>query len=147
METTMTNPNVEMLNSIYQNAAMGTDALRKLWDKVGDVNMKSQLQNQINEYEGIKAACIQELTQYGEQPKENGLFANMELWSGIQINTLKDRSNSHIAEMLIEGSTMGVVEMTRKLKQNTNIKPETAEIGQKLVDIEEDNIENMKNFL
>ena len=62
--------------------------------------------------------------------------------------TMADDSTSHIAKMLIQGSTMGAVQMTRRLHQLTGrADPALVELGQRLLRTEEQNIQEMKRFL
>ena len=53
-----------------------------------------------------------------------------------------------MAERMIQGSTMGAVQMTRRLHQLTGrADPALVELGQRLLRTEEQNIQEMKRFL
>ena len=50
--------------------------------------------------------------------------------------------------MMIQGSTMGTVEMTRRLHQlSDQSDPELVSLGRQLLQTEEQNIQQMKRFL
>lgn len=65
----------------------------------------------------------------------------------INIQTLTDKSTSHIAEMLIIGSNMGVIDAIKNLKKYENAKKEINELMDRLLKFEEDNIKELKEYL
>lgn len=63
------------------------------------------------------------------------------------MNTIKDKSNSHIADMLIQGTTMGIIEGRKLLNQNPNADEEIKQILNGFVKMQENNVEKLKTFL
>ena len=63
------------------------------------------------------------------------------------MNTLADKSSDHIAEMMIQGSIMGVIDMSRSLKRYSQAESSVKKLGEKLIETEENNIQQMKGFL
>lgn len=68
-------------------------------------------------------------------------------WTGIQMNTMTDKSNSHIADMLIQGTTMGIIEGRKLLNQNPDIDQEVRQVLDTFVKMQENNVEKLKTFL
>ena len=68
---------------------------------------------------------------------------------GIAMNTMIDASSSHLAEMVIEGSTMGITDTTKVINEYENDPEcrEAVELARKIVKFEQDNIEIMKKYL
>ncbi|MNJ03052.1 hypothetical protein D3C73_1632290 [compost metagenome] len=64
-----------------------------------------------------------------------------------KMNIQKDDSHSHIAEMIIKGSTMGVTDVTKHLNKFDDVDSDIINLANKLLKIEENNIEEMKNYL
>ncbi|MEG0944768.1 MAG: hypothetical protein RSF86_14165, partial [Angelakisella sp.] len=71
----------------------------------------------------------------------------MKTYLMINLQTLVDRSSAHIAEMLITGSNMGIVDGTKKLKEYAGAESSIKELMEKLIRFEENNIEKLKSFL
>ena len=69
------------------------------------------------------------------------------LWMGMQMETMTNRSDSHIAEIMIQGSGMGIIEMTKNKKRYSSAKPETMDLADAFVASEEGAIQRMKAFL
>lgn len=83
----------------------------------------------------------------GEVPKEQSPMAQFGMWSGVQFNTMLDRSADKIAEMMMQGSTMGIIDMVRTLKEYPNVPPTAKRIGEDLIKLEENSMQKMKQYL
>lgn len=140
------NHNVDLLNYIYQNAKMGSQNIAQLLPKVNDENFQTNLVSQLSQYQGILTQATALLKSLNAQPKDYPVD-NIVSKASIAVNTLTNNSTSHIAEMMITGNTMGVVAMSRKLKENSNYEPDICNLGKDLVKIEEQNIQALKNFI
>lgn len=84
---------------------------------------------------------------YGTIPKDDNPMTEVMAWTGIQMNTITDKSNSHIADMLIQGTTMGIIEGRKLLNQNPNIDQEVRQVLDTFVKMQENNVEKLKTFL
>jgi hypothetical protein len=49
--------------------------------------------------------------------------------------------------MLIQGSSMGIIDITKKLREYKDVNPDIMSIGQQLLHLEQQNIEECKKFL
>jgi len=58
-----------------------------------------------------------------------------------------DKSTSHIAEMLIIGSTMGVIDAIKNIRKYQSAEPNIISLMERLLRFEENNIEQLKTFL
>ena len=141
------NRNVEFLNKIYENATMGGESVSMLVEKVKDKDVLLELQRQHSEYTKIAGDTVKALAKEKAIPKEQSPISKIGLWSGVQMNTLTDRSNDKIAEMMIQGSTMGIIDLSRLMKEYSDISEDYRKIGQELIKLEEDGSQRMKQFL
>lgn len=139
--------NVEFLNYIYQNAEMGKNSINQLLGIIDEGEINKALESQLKEYEEIYSLAENSLKERDKEGKGIGLMTKISTYIMININTMKDSSSSHIAEMMIQGSTMGIVEITRKLKQYKEAEGEIYDLGERLLKFEEENIKQMKRFL
>lgn len=142
-------PAVELATELYKNITMGSDAVLHLMPKVKDSHMTTYMTAVLGYYEKTAAKVKNILEKYHAEAKEESFMARMASRMGIAMNTAMDASSSHIAQMLIEGSTMAITEATR-LTHRFEGQPHCAElleIAQKLVEFEQTNIEKLKEFL
>jgi len=141
------NNNVEFLNYISKNAEMGFTSIKDLIDIVNDKKFKEILKQQINEYENIYHEANKLLDNYNEEQKEINSIQKFTSYIMIKINLLKDKSISHIAEMMVKGSNMGIIDIEKKLNSFDNLDKKVNRLGEKLLKTEENNIEQLKSYL
>ena len=68
---------------------------------------------------------------------------------GMTVNTLTDSSESHIAQMMIEGATMGVTENLKLIRryEQKGISTEALGLAKDTVSFMEDSVEHLKKYL
>src|SRR5574344_799170 len=125
---TDSNVNLTILNEINKAAKMGMDSISYVLKKVGEENMKENLVFQYSEYGKILDKVNTEFEKYGEVPDDEPATTKMMGWTGIELNTIKDKSNSHIAEMMIQGGEMGIIECQKLLNHNPTAENPTKDI-------------------
>ena len=74
-------------------------------------------------------------------------FAKLMSKMMINAKTLLDKSNERAAEMIIQGSTMGIIDIVKKLKEYVDCDDDIKNIGYKLLYVEQKSIDEMKHFL
>lgn len=139
--------NVEMLNYIYQNAEMGTTTIQQILKEVKDLEFKEILKEQLKDYEYVTNKADLLLNMEGREPKELDAMPKVMSYFKIKFDTLRDDTSSHIAEMMINGSTMGVTEITRNLNKYDDVENDVKDLASRLLKIEQDNIEALKPYL
>lgn len=143
------NANIEMLNYIHKNAQMGQNSISHLLDIItDDSNFRNLLERQFKEYKIIFDVAETALNKFGYEAKGTTSLQKLETYMMIDLKTINDKSSDHIAEMLIQGSTMGVIQITRRIKQFSGmLYKEVDTLANKLLATEQHNIEDCKQFL
>lgn len=148
MQGTMTKE-AEMLEQLYKNVKMGSDSIVKLLPKVSDGKFKTDLTDQLNGYESLAAKAKKRLKEMGAEAKEENPM--IKLWSsiGMTMSTLTDSTDSHIAQMVAEGSTMGVTDGIKLLRdyENTNVSEGALKLVREVIEFEEKNLERAKSYI
>lgn len=142
------NGNAEMLNYVYQNSQMGIESLKQLLDIVENEDFRKCLEKQLKGYQDINTKAKKMLNENGYD--EKGIPGMEKVTSYLMINmkTLIDKSSSHIADMLIKGSNMGIVESTKKIHQyEDEAEKDITALMKELQKMEEHNIEELKKYL
>lgn len=139
--------NTELLNFIFQNSEMGTNTLAELIEISGDVPFEEVLVKHQEGYKAINKEAVSLMESNEEEPKGISKFDQIKTYLMIKASTLTNHSASHFAEMLIQGSTMGTVDLCKKLNSYTDVKPEIRALAEHLLQFEEGNIEELKQYL
>ncbi|MEG2597289.1 MAG: hypothetical protein RR977_02580 [Oscillospiraceae bacterium] len=148
MNMSRTDENTTLLNDIYSNSQMGKKTLEEMLNLVEDNDFLQLLQTHRNRYTKINDTAASLLKKHGEEPKNIPMWDDVSSSLMIKLNTLTDRSASHLAEMLIEGSTMGITDMRKNVNRYQDIaEKEVLDIAKTLLTEEEKNVERLKKFL
>ena len=141
------NGNAELLNFIYQNAQMGVITIDQLIYIVEDEDFKAHLSAQLEEYRSIFSEAREQLNKNGYDEKGIGTCSKIKTYIMIRLQTAKDHTPSHVAEMLIIGSNMGILDATKNLKNYQDVEEEIRNLMQRLLAFEVDNVQQLKDFL
>lgn len=140
--------NINALDEINKGACMGMDAIEDILDKVEDGKFKSLLEKQYEFYESIKDDITNIYDKYNsdDTPHETSVMNKVMTWSGINMKTMTDHSNSNIAELLLQGTNMGIIE-GRRILNKKEINKDVEDIIDKFVKKQEKYVEDLKKFL
>lgn len=141
------NIDLTILNETAKAAKMGLESIHYLEEKISNSKMKKQLSDQYTDYSQIVDRVNEQFKQYGEIPDPAPIKTKMMSYMGIQMNTMTDQSPSHIAELLMQGNYMGIIECQKLLNHNPYAKDEVKNILTDFQKLQENNIQTMKEFL
>lgn len=141
------NIDLTILNETAKAAKMGLNSIDYLSDKISNPDLKEQLSSQYTGYGQIIDRVNQQFQAYGEIPDGAPVMSKMMSFMGIQMNTMMDQSESHIADLLIQGNYMGIIECQKLLNHNPYAKEEVKKILTDFQTMQESNIQTMKEFL
>lgn len=98
----------EALAEIYRNAQLALQSIADITPQVEDSEIKAELARQHEIYEQFSAKAQMLAKDLDLQLKEPNVMKKMMMWGSIKMNTLTDNSRSHIADMMVQGTVMGI---------------------------------------
>ncbi|MBQ9784072.1 MAG: hypothetical protein IJW29_01075 [Clostridia bacterium] len=136
-----------LLQAIYKNVKMASDSILNLMPKVTDEKLKSDMTVQLSAYEAFASRAAKLLGEEGVKPTEEGVITKTMAKMGMAMNTMRDSTSSHLAEMLVEGATMGVNDMLKQIREseNTTASESALRLARDVCKYEEKTIEDIKN--
>ena len=138
---------IEILKEISKDSKMGMDSINMVGEKIQDENFQKLLDEQHNEYQNIFDRTQEILKQHGETIEDVPAMQKMMGWMGIQMNTMNDKSNSQLSELLIQGNDMGIIKGHKLLNNNEFTTPEIQNLLSDFVRLQEKNIDDLKKWL
>ena len=141
------NETIQLLQDVSRNARSGEEAVNDLMGRVESQEMRGELDRERREYQQTAREAESALAAAGEEPEPIGPMQKAGMWVGTQMNTLADRSNAHIAEMVIQGATMGIIEMTRARNTCPDADANAASLASRFIVAQNDIIERQKQYL
>ena len=138
---------IEILKEISKDSKMGMDSINMVGEKVQDEKFQKLLNEQHNEYQNIFDRTQELLKQHGETIEDVPTMQKMMGWMGIQMNTMNDKSNSQLSELLIQGNDMGIIKGHKLLNGSNFTTPEIENLLSDFVRLQEKNIDDLKKWL
>lgn len=144
----MKKQNLNILDEVNKGATMGMDAITFVSKKVKDKKFKKVLDIEYNKYEQISYRIKDLYSQYSNKnPHETNTMNKVMTWYGIQMKTMNDDRVSKLAEILVQGTNLGIIEGRRLLNQNPKVSRNIKKILNDFVAMQEDSLETLKKFL
>lgn len=141
------NETVQLLQNVVRNARTGQDAVEQLMRKTEEGRMRSELIREKEDYAVARREGERALQDAGGSAEPVGPLAKAGMWMGLEMETLADRTDAHIAEIVIQGATMGVIEMTKALNTYDGADPRARGLASRLVVQQNETIDRQKRFL
>ena len=117
----MKNQNLNILDEVNKGATMGMDAISIIFEKVEDPTFKKVLDGEYSKYREISERVNKLYSNYSDkEPHKTTTMNKMMTWYGIQMKTMTDDTTSKLAELLMQGTNMGIIEGRRLLNANKN---------------------------
>lgn len=143
----MKKEDINALDEIHKGATMGMDAIHFTLDKVKDNKLSSVLEKLYQDYQDIATKIEAIYPEYDNgNPHETNAMNKVMTWYGIEMKTLTDKSNSKIAELILKGVNMGIIE-GKKILNNKNIDKEVSDIVSNYILMQEKSVEVLKEYL
>ena len=152
-------PDVLLYSDLYKNAMMGADASAKMVAKAGDAEQTDGM-NACTELRQVITDMMEGYAGYAKQAAEalQGLQVPAEQLSaieklpaeiGITMQTMFDKSVSKCAEIMINGVTMGIIDMKKaqRVCSEDGCSPAAYRMAGDLIGFCERYIERLKEFL
>ncbi|MBO4216426.1 MAG: hypothetical protein J5940_00625 [Clostridia bacterium] len=139
----------ELLNEIYGAACMGSDSIMLVTGKISDGALKNELKTQLDGYRNFAVQAENALVGMGKTAKRPGVFKTVPATVSISLKTMADSSESHVAEMMVNGLTMGVIEMKRQANNavECQVDADAVKLANDMVAFQENSINQLKQYL
>ena len=138
---------INALDEIHKGACMGKDAIDFVIDKVSNKDLEKELRKEYQDYQKIAIQIEKIYPKYNNgEPHKPGVMTKAMTWSGVEMKTMNDTSNSKITELLLQGVNMGIIE-GRRILNKKNLNSEVNSLVSTYVTMQEKSVEELKKYL
>ena len=136
------------MTSIYKNAHIALQSISNIINETNHPEMKNELNEQYEGYEKFIGELSAYMREVGVEPKDIGVMQKAFMFTSVKMNTLADDSKSHIAELMIKGTVMGITELTELLNgYGDKLGEQTKNFLRQLLSLEEEYEQRLKKLL
>ncbi|MDD4350908.1 MAG: hypothetical protein PHP83_01845 [Clostridia bacterium] len=138
---------VKLLTKIFQNAKLGSQSIEELLEKVKDEGFKTIVSKQQSNYDFIAKECEMLAKSVDVNLKDNCLLTKTKQATMVGLSTLLDQTTRHLAEMMIQGCTMGIIDIIKNLNDYHCADEEILKLGKQLQTMQEKYVEDLTKYL
>lgn len=143
----MEHKKVRLADELYKISRMGMEATEIVLPKVENDELKEQIARQNSGYKNLAQRSKELLRQSGKEPKEERSAEKWMLRSSARLGTLLNKSSAHIAEMMINGSAMGIINITKTMNRSPGEDGQAKDLAGEYLAAEQRNIDDLKKHL
>ena len=97
-----------VLAEIYRNSQLAIQSISDILPETEDEELRREMETEHEGYEKISGKASVIAKNRGIELKEPNPMKKMMMWGSIKMSTLTDNSRSHIADMMVQGTVMGI---------------------------------------
>lgn len=136
-----------VLNGFYKNAAVGKDAIFCVLEHTEDPELRKELCTQLEYYENQQQKIRQQMKASYLYPQEQGTLAKFCSSTSIRMRCLGNTNSSRIAKLMVEGTNMGLIQLSQLLNRHTDIAASIRQQGKEMIQQEEAYLNHLKPYL
>ncbi len=137
----------EILKSVYKNADMAFDSGERVLQHCKDKRLHEEIASELERYRSVASQARTELIRRGAVPKTFPPYAKMMATVGIEMKTMQDNSPQKLAELMIRGTTMGIIDMQHALNRSSKAEERIHSDAEALLKREQQYCDSLKKYL
>ena len=142
--------NKELITYLYQDTDMSLSSLTTLIKKINnkDNKIKKVIEELIKGYEEYLKKIKKYAKKYKFDIKSNSMMSKIGATMGINMEVMKDNSDARIADMLIQGFTLGVLNVSKRIDNyEKDVEKDIISLAKDFKKFQQNNIDIMKKYL
>lgn len=139
--------NTELLDEAYKNVRMASFAIDCIIDKIEDKSLEDLLRKQNDCYLNYVEKIEKLSEELKHKPKDINIMLKGMSFASIKTKSMMNNETPHLAEMLVQGTTMGITDTLKAKSEFPSNNQKLNSIVDEIVNCEEKFVESLKNFL
>ncbi len=136
-----------ILNEVCKGCEIAKCSIDDIMKKTEGMDIENELKTEYDNYDSIFTKSVGLMKEMGENPDSMNVIDKAMLWSGIFFNTLIDDSERKIAEVMINGTNMGITSTKEVMIDNPNADERAKAIANEFLEHEQNFVRSLHNFL
>lgn len=130
----------EVLAEIHRNCQLALQSISDILPETEDAQLREELLRQHEDYEKIGGKAALLAKDKSIELKNPGPIKKVMMWSSIKMSTMTDNSRAHIAEMMVQGTVMGITALKSTLGEVSDeyADEDIIDLARELLSAEED---------
>ena len=139
--------NTKLLDEAYKNVRMASFAIDCIIDKIEDQSLEDLLRKQNDCYLNYVEKLEKLSEELKHKPKDINFMLKGMSFASIKTKSMMNDETPHLAEMLVQGTTMGITDTLKAKSEYPSDNHELKKIVDEIVKCEEKFVNSLKDFL
>lgn len=137
----------QAMSDLYKNVTMAQSCIKTLLPYVEKQEVTKTLHKQVEQYDHYVEQLDEMCENLNFDPTPAPKFAITMANMGIKAKMMADKSTTHVAKIMMQGTLNGIIDLYRMIRENTDIHPEVALLQKQILRYEEGKLETLKAYL
>ena len=141
--------NITLVEELGKQANKGMQSIIDVISKVSRGELSTTLTVLLEKYSKFISGISSAAEKLGTEIKDIGTLGRLSSRIGLELGTMTDSSEAHIAQLLVEDITSDMTETTRIMREceNTACSESVLHLARELIEFQEDAVAQIKRFL
>ncbi len=148
---TENNCNVERtrqaMSELYKNVTMAQSCIKTLLPYVEKQEVTKALHKQVEQYDRYVEQLDELCENLNFDPTPAPKFAQTMANMGIKAKMMADKSITHVAKIMLQGTLNGIIDLYRMIREDSDVNPEVTSLQKQILRFEEGKFESLKAYL
>lgn len=141
------NDTIELCREISDSADIGKLVLARLIRSSRDASFRSVMADMFAGYHAILTEAKQIISAFDAADGGASMAQKQPILLGLRLNAAIDNSPSHLADMLIQGCTMSLINVARAQNEYTRADERAVSLAKRIRKADEENIRQLLKFV
>lgn len=138
---------IELLRECDAGIQMGIGAIDEVKDHVSNDEFREHLDNYQREYAQLQNEMQELLHSYHDEGKDPNPIAQGMAWLKTNLTVTFNESDAEIADIITDGCNMGIKSLCKYLNQYKAADERSKDFAKRLINLEERQLEGMRQYL
>lgn len=141
------NQEVALIDEAYKNVRMASYAIDCLIDKIENQSLEDLLRKQNRFYLDMVTKIETLAKKFDHKPKDINIMLKGMSFMSIKTKTMMNNDSPKFAEMLVQGTTMGITDTLKAKGEYPSKNSQLNEIVDSIISHEEEFVDSLKQYL
>ena len=141
------NDSQKLLIAIYKNVRIATQSIENILSstKLNDITV--ELSRELSQYYVFEKEVVMLSQSKDYNLKDNSFIQKTQVWISVKLNLLSSSCAQHIAEMMLVGTMMGIIDLVKAVVNHNCAEEEIINLANSVESFERKNIEKLFEIL
>lgn len=143
----MASQTVELLKECNSGCKMAINSMEQIMEYVQDKRQGEIIRSNTQKHRSLEDKIRQQLLDNNAKEDQPGLMASAMSWLSTEMKMSMHNDSNQVSKIMMDGCNMGIQSLSEYLNKYTEASKESRELAEELIKVEENFMEEMKQFL